>query len=263
MKAPNFDLLVKKFRLPDTQAIALMGSFARGEAGEFSDVDLIRFIPKENQHEFGIESYLIKDQLVVVSTVKLDETDTWFSQPEAATRWITGLRQAKPLWDPVSCFQSIQQRARKFVWNNHLQKQADAYASREMVGWIEEVHKGLEGLRRKDSGRLLNARFGLSWGLMNVMRVQRGVLVASDNTTYTEVTVSIGNHSTWAILSRKAFGLDSPMEIEMQVKAGLWLYVVTAEMIGDQLQPNDKGIIQQTIDRIQKEVGTIDPPFNE
>jgi hypothetical protein len=34
-------------------------------------------------------------------------------------------------------------------------------------------------------------------------------------------------------------------------------------MIGDQLQPNDKGIIQQTIDRIQKEVGTIDPPFNE
>ena len=47
MKAPNFDLLVKKFRLPDTQAIALMGSFARGEAGEFSDVDLIRFIPLE------------------------------------------------------------------------------------------------------------------------------------------------------------------------------------------------------------------------
>ena len=95
------------------------------------------------------------------------------------------------------------------------------------------------------------------------MRVQRGVLVTSDNTAYTEVTVSIGNHSTWAILSRKAFGLDSPMEIEMQVKAGLQLYVVTAEMIGDQLQPNDKGIIQQTIDRIQKEVGTIDPPFNE
>ncbi|HIC16720.1 TPA: hypothetical protein EYO77_01260, partial [Candidatus Poribacteria bacterium] len=31
----------------------------------------------------------------------------------------------------------------------------DAYASRKMVGWIEEVHKGLEGLRRKDSGRLL------------------------------------------------------------------------------------------------------------
>ena len=43
-----------RFAGPGVKAIALMGSFARGEAGPYSDIDLARFVdrPAANQGEF-------------------------------------------------------------------------------------------------------------------------------------------------------------------------------------------------------------------
>jgi hypothetical protein len=62
-----------------------------------------------------------------------------------------------------------------------MQARANQQASAMLVGWFEEVHKGLAGLQQNDIGRLLNARHGLSWGLGRVMKVQRGILMSGDN----------------------------------------------------------------------------------
>ena len=154
MLETHFESLVERFRCPDARAVVLVGSFARGDAGPFSDVDLVRFL-REGTHVNKARTHLVGAQFVVVSDMEPSEVERCFTKPVDATEYIAGLRTARTLWAPDGYFDAIQQRAHAFVWGKDMQEKADAWASTEMVGWIEEVHKGLEGLCRGDEGRLL------------------------------------------------------------------------------------------------------------
>jgi hypothetical protein len=142
------------------------------------------------------------------------------------------------------------------VWDQEMQRKAGAFVSREMVGWIEEVHKGLQGLRTTDVGRLLNARFGLSWGLIRLLCVARGVLLKGDNSFFQQALEAVGDGSRWARLCRRAFGIETQtgelFPLSDQVRAGLALYALTAEMLIDMLQPGERELVLETARLIQK-----------
>ncbi len=254
MKQPDIDDLVNRFRSPEVKAIVLMGSFAREDAGRFSDVDLLRFVKEEAKDRPSAVSRVIDGRLVVVCDIAPNKIDSWFTRPEEATGIIVGLRDAQPVWDPDGYFEEIQRRAREFVWDSSMQEKADVYASREMVGWAEEAHKGLEGLRTNDAGRMLNAQFGLSWGLTTVVRVQRGVLLTTDNSFSSEVIAAVGEDSEWGKLCSTAFDIEGKLPLSEQVKAWLWLYVLTARMIENAIKPEDKDVIDHTVSLIQVEL---------
>jgi len=242
---------------PRPQAIALLGSYARGDAGPFSDVDLL-FLMAADAPPPTRTSFLVEGRLVTVNAVRPDQIDGWFTEPEQAVNGVAALRDALPVEDPDGLFAGVQHRARAFAWNEALQAKADRYASREMVGWIEEAHKGLEGLRRNDTGRLLNARFGLSWGLAGLMRVQRGILGNSDNSFYDDVRASLGQESRWSRLLATAFGIPradhTPLSLHEEVVAGLQLYCETARLLAPILQPEDRPLIDATVRRIETEL---------
>ena len=120
-----------------------------------------------------------------------------------------GVRSAQALLDRNGYFAIVQARARAFAWDQIMQERANQRASEMLVGWIEEVHKGLAGLQHNDIGRLLNARYGLSWGLIRVMKVQRGIFTSGDNAFYDEMTHAMGQQSDWMRLLRIAFGIES------------------------------------------------------
>jgi predicted nucleotidyltransferase len=253
---PSLDRLLARFDNPTIAAIALVGSHARGDAGPHSDIDVLRLRNSSDASSPATGSYLIDGHLVVVSDVTPSEVEDWFSRPELAVRVISGLRLAHRLVDREERFADVQRRAEAFTWDAELQKQADRWASQQMVGWAEEAHKGLEGLRRGDIGRLLNARHGLSWGLCRVVQVQRGILESGDNAFYEEVAEAIGPSSSWVRLLTLAFGIGAadgepaPSLFE-QVRAGLDLYVVTAQLLDGILQPQDRPVVDDTMNRIQ------------
>jgi hypothetical protein len=232
-----------------------MGSHARGEPGPFSDVDLVRFLRSDGTELPGSGSYLIDSRLVVVSDVTPTQVQASFTEPDIAVETIQGLRSGRSLIDRYNKFSAIQQRAHEFQWDDAMQAKANRWASRQMVGWIEEVHKGLEGLRSGDIGRLLHARFGASWGLARVMCVQRGVLLSGDNALLKEVSTAVGDDSEWTRLSRLAFGIGSAgsaVSLHEAVLAGLQLYIVTAEMLKDVLQPQDAPPVLETSEQIKR-----------
>ena len=249
---PDFGDLVERFQRPGIVAIVLMGSYAQGNANEFSDVDLVRFYADDNQTNEP-KTYLVDGRFVVVSDVGPAKVKSWFSEPEPASASITGVRSGRSLWDPGGYFEAIQEQARAFVWDDEMQAKADKWCSSQMAGWIEEVQKGLAGLRLGDEGRLLNARFGLSWGLTKVLRVHRGILISGDNGSYREVVQDIGIESKWAKLSRRAFAMDGGDSLAEQVRAGLGVYVLTAELLAHSLQPQDKKLIDEAVRRITRE----------
>ena len=254
MNTPNFRAIAARFDVQEVAAIALMGSFARNDAGAFSDVDIVRFHRRTDTRRAESATYFIHGALVVVSDVVPSQVEDWFTQPEQATTYIAGLRSARALSDEDGYFRAIQDRAHGFVWDEAMQQKANAYASSQMVGWIEEVHKGLEGLRRCDNGRLINARHGLSWGLTEVMRVQKGILISGDNSSYLAVTAALGEESEWVRLSRKSFAIDGDVSLPDQVRAGLKLYVLTAEQLAEVFKPEERSLIKETVNRINVEL---------
>ena len=253
--------LAQTFDAPSVDALALMGSYARDDAGPFSDVDLVRLIAEQVEPPDGSGSHIINGRLVVVSNVRPAQVVAWFERPDQAVEVIAGLRAARPLVDRAGIFAAIQRRAHAFVWDATMQTRANVWASEQLVGWSEEAHKGLEGLRRDDIGRLLNARFGLSWGLSRVMQVQRGVLLTSDNTFWDQVALAVGSESVWTRLRHLAFGLSdygvAPPTLREQVIGGLRLYIVTAELLAPAIQSADAPLIAHTVALIKQELGPL------
>jgi len=236
-----------------------MGSYARGDPGLFSDVDLVRFAGEAHTPLPDDGSHLIDDFLVTVGSVNTQQVEEWFSRPEVAVNVIAGVRTARPLLNRYNVFEAIQRRAQAFEWDMEMQRKANRWASQQMVGWIEEVHKGLEGLRCNDVGRLLNARHGCSWGLSRVMAVQKGVLLTSDNSFYNEVREAVGLDSEWAQLYPTAFGVEGPdgrsPSLREQVIAGLRLYAVTAKLLVEVLEASDARLVEHTVNLIETTLG--------
>jgi Nucleotidyltransferase domain len=254
---PDFYALAQRFDAAGVKAILLMGSHARGQAGPYSDVDLVRLLAKDAEVP-GVGSYLIDDHLVVVSNVTPAAIEGWFSDPLEATNNIVGVRAARALIDRDDTFAPIQARAQAFRWDEELQLRADHWASEQMVGLIEEAHKGLEGLRRRDPGRLLNGIFGLSHLLSRVVQVQRGILISGDNGFYADVAAAVGLDSLWVQLRAIAFGVEEvhgrPPSLREKVVAGLHLYVATAELVSESLQPAQEPLVQATVQRINNDL---------
>lgn len=249
----DFMALARQFDHAGVQAVVLMGSHARGDAGPFSDIDLVRFLSEGSPELDDRGSHLIDGRLVVVSDVPLAEVEQCCVDPRVATETIEGLRGGQALIDRESAFATIQARARIFVWDEAMQQRANAFASEQMVGWIEEVHKGLEGLRQDDVGRLLNANFGLSWGLGRIMQVQRGILLKGDNAFFKQIEEAIGLNSKWVHLWRISFGVEGG-SLRERVVAGLKLYRLTAEMMNEIFLPEDRSKIDATAQIIAAEL---------
>lgn len=253
LNAISLSALAHRFAVPGTRAVALLGSRARGDAEPFSDVDLVRFtdgaaaLPASGSH-------LIDDTLVVVSDVAPEQTEAWFTAPEQAVAVIAGLRAGQALIDADGVFAALQVRAQAFAWDDALQQRADHWAGAQLAGWAEEARKGLEGLRRDDTGRLLQARHGLSWGLARVLRVHLGVLQAGDNDVLDSLAARLGDDADDLRLARAAFGIE-PLPLRTQVTAGLRWYAAIAARLDAVLMPDDSAVIRATAEAIREALG--------
>jgi predicted nucleotidyltransferase len=247
--------LAKHFWQAGVTGIGLTGSWARGDGGAYSDVDLVRLVEAPTA---GAGSHLLEGKLVNVSDLTAADVEQLFTEPEAAVAAMSGLKTLWEIIDPAGAIALLCKRALDFQWDEAMQAKADAWASQQMVGWVEEVLKGLEGLRRRDAGRLLNAEFGCTWGLTRVVCVQRGILLESDNTIFRQVAMAMDMHSRWVNLWRRAFGMDiEPMApgLAARVTAGLWLYVETAELLQEYLAEEDHPLVMYAVACITRELG--------
>lgn len=250
----DIDKLIQRFDKPDVvQALILTGSYARNEAGPNSDIDLVRFVIAGTKlSDDG--TYLNENKVLVnLLTVEPDDYEKWFTEPSQVTKWIAGIRIARALVDRENFFtDGLQVRAQNFTWDISMQISANIEASHRMVGWCEEANKGLEGLQRHDdTGRLLNACYGLSWGLSDVIQIQRGLLITSDNNAFIEVESVLDDNTEMIKLRRIVYGTIEHYTLRQRVIAGLQLFVLLAEQMSNIWQATDAPIIEHTVDKIR------------
>jgi len=246
--------LVAEFADADTIGVLLAGSYARGDAASHSDIDLIRFAPILPEADADRYTLAYREgHLVSLSTTTVDAKRAELGRPETAIWAVPGLRQARILLDRDGVLAALLGEAWDFRWEP-LQAEADVYASYNVMGLAEEVHKVLGALERADESAALNATWALVAGLSRAVIVQRGVLIRTENAYFQQAQEAAGLGSAWSRAFRVAAGFEAlpagVSPVMARASAALRLYHETATLLSSALQSQHFGVIRGALARI-------------
>ncbi len=243
--------LVARLDGENTAGILITGSFARGEGGPFSDVDLyhyVRQMPTQRADPQHLE--LIDGYLVSLTTTSVEKEHAELGDPCRAIWVIPALRRASILLDREGRLAELIEMAKEITWER-LQAQADAFASRNLAGTAEEVYKILDGIQHKIESKTLYAVWGLTRELANALLVQRGVLIPTENVFLDCVQAAAGPNSSWTRHFRLATGLDPlPDGLPTFIRLGreaLELYRASAGLLRSVILPRDLLIVEKAL----------------
>lgn len=243
--------LLEEVREPSIHAVALTGSFARGDATRYSDVDLIRYAGE--LPELAEERYTLRyreGHLVSIDTTTIEDKQGQLRRPQDAIFAVAGLLQSRILFDANSTLAELLAEAADFSWEP-LRPAAVSYVAEMVMGNAEEAHKVLGSLLRRDESAILYTALGMLSGLTRAVAVYHGVLVESENSYYRQVQEAAGLASAWTRHHRSLAGFDplppALTPYEARAATALRLYVETARMVDDVFQPAHREVVEATV----------------
>ena len=254
--SPSFtQTILERIDSPDVIGVGIVGSYARGQASQYSDVDVDIFVSRQPENPY--DRYTLRyweEKLVSLKYTLLDSERAALTDPRRAIWAVPGLRGMHILLDRDGSLAELQKSAQEFDWTR-LQPLADEFAAEEIMGSAEDVHKILNGLARGHESTVLYATWGLVKNVLEAVAVQRGILIVSENRYFDLIQDSLGRDSKWTAAFRTAWGLDpSSSQYQTRGAAALRLYRLSAVMFEDLLPQKHYTVVHRTLELI-KEAG--------
>lgn len=252
---PFLQSILERIDSPVVIGMGIVGSYARGQEGRFSDVDVDIFVSRQPENPY--DRYTLRywdDKLVSLKYTLLEDERAALSDPRRAIWAVPGLRGMRILLDKDGSLAALQKIAQQFDWSP-LQPAADEFAAEMVMGNAEEVHKILNGLARGHESTVLYATWGLVKNMLEAVAVQRGILIASENRYFDLIQDAVGRDSKWTSAFRTAWGLDSSSsQYQTRGAAALVLYRLSAAMFDSLICDQHREVIYRTLQLI-KEAG--------
>jgi len=247
--------VLEKVDSPHVIGVGIVGSYARGQEANYSDVDVDIFVSKQLENEY--DQYTLKywdDKLISLKHTLLDDEREALKNPRRAIWAVPGLRGMKIVLDKNGSLTNLQKDAQEFDWSA-LQPAADEFAAEQVMHCAEEVHKVLNGLARGHESTVLYSVWGLIKHLPEAVIVQRGLMMTSENRFFDLIQDSVGRDSKWTRAFRTAWGLDAnASQYQTRGAAALTLYCLTAAMFDELIPEKHREVVTNTL-RLIKEVG--------
>lgn len=252
---PFIQSALERIDSPHVIGIGVVGSYSRGQASKYSDVDFDIFVSKLPENPY--DRYTLRywnNKLISLKYTLLDDERAALTKPRRAIWAVPGLRGMKIVLDKDGSMATLQNAAHEFDWSR-LQPAADEFAAEEVMGNAEEVHKILGGLGRGHESTVLYASWGLVKNMLEAVAVQRGLMIISENRYFDLIQDSVGRDSAWTRAFRTAWGLD-PTSSQYQARgtAALTLYDLTAGMFDKLILEKHRAVVGETL-RLVKEAG--------
>lgn len=246
--------LVAELNNDDIVGITLGGSYIRGEATSYSDVDIACFV--KDEVDLPPKRFLYRDNLLIsIGTKTVAGVRNELLKPERAILFVSGERRV--LLDKDGSVTRLVQEIETFRWEP-LQKAADRYASFRMMALTERVHKVLSALLRRDELALAYVTSELVYALTEIVAVQQGVLIKSESTYYWQVQAAVGLDSDWTVCHRWAAGVDSVATkgsiVLTQAIAALRLYQETVKLLRPVLHQDHLAVAEHAMGVIDEAV---------
>ena len=243
--------LIAELKTPNVIGITMAGSFSRGQGTPYSDVDLQLYVREKPRGIIGsLELRQWQGCLVSIHYDNIEEERAKLTEPWGAIWAVPGLRQAVILHDENGSLADLKRAAVKFEWS-HLQPLADKFASAEISSCAEEVYKIISGLSLEQESKVLYACMGLVSGMAEILAVQRGILIETENRYFDLIQESAGLTSEWTRLFRLALGAETDpstaQAYKVRGRAALGLYRQTTEMMSSVIAGEHREVISAAL----------------
>jgi len=252
---PFIQTVLQKIDSPDVIGVGIVGSYARGQEGKYSDVDFDIYVSKMPDGPY--DGYTLRHwdgKLVSLKYALLEDEKSALENPRRAIWVVPGLSGMQIVLDKDGSLSALQIIAQKFDWML-LQPEADEFAAEEVMGSAEEVHKILNGLVRGHESTVLYATWGLVKNILEAVAVQRGLMIVSENRYFDLIQDSVGRDTKWTRAFRMAWGLDAnASQYQSRGAAALTLYRLTAAMFDRLIPEKHRDVVNNTL-RLIKEAG--------
>jgi hypothetical protein len=254
---PFIQSILEKIDSPDVIGVGIVGSYARGQEGKYSDVDVDIFVSRLPDSDYDRYTLRYWDgKLVSLKYALLEDERAALTDPRRAIWAVPGLSGMKIVLDKDGSLNELQKMAQKSDFSL-LQSLADEFAAEEVMGCAEEVHKILNGLVRSHESTVLYATWGLVKCMLEAVAVQRGIMIVSENRYFDLIQDSVGRDTKWVSAFRTAWGLDSTSsQYQWRGAAALKLYRLTAVMFDGLIPAKHRDVVKNTL-RLIKESGLV------
>ncbi len=246
--------LITEIDNDDIVGITLGGSYVRGNATPYSDVDLACFYRDEDS--LLPHSLLYRNGLLIsITTRTIAHVRAALARPEKAI--FLAATQRRILLDKDGSVTELVKEIATFRWEP-LRQKAHEYSSFQMMLAAELVHKILsEILRRNDLAIAYTTAKLLSW-LTEIVTVQGGVAIKNNSVYYQQVEAAVGMETAWTRYHRLVAGVDVlPANVPLptvRAVAALHLYQETITLLKPTMQPEHIAIAEQAM-RVFHEAG--------
>jgi hypothetical protein len=227
--------------------ILLGGSYARGDATEWSDVDIACIVPDDSRLERKRYVYL-DGRLVSIGVKSIEGIRAQLAKPETAILG-HGIGNCRVLLDKDGSVTALVEEVRTFTWEP-LREAANRSASFGLVMATEMAQKIANELSKGDDLAVSFATAKLFAELTLTMAIARGVLVKSDNTYYRQVEEAAG--PDWARLHRDITGAKEPNFVDDQALDCLQLFRETLELLRPIMLPEHLEVVEQCVSKLEE-----------
>ena len=228
---------------PGVTGIAVLGSVARGEADEWSDVDIESTVV-DPAAKWAARASFVDRRLVMCHSITAAEQWRQLELPDKAIWAAPSYAAMLVLVDRDGGLARLQAACRSFDYGA-LRPAATAYIRDQAASSCEYVFKVRGALETRDEAKALHAAAALTGRCERLAAVALQVPIRTENEYYRVVQRAAG--PVWTERHRAAFGLDG-RDAFAQAAAACALFRETMRLVDDRLDDDARAIVGPTLE---------------
>jgi predicted nucleotidyltransferase len=231
--------LVEEGRPAPTEAVALVGSWARGDQREHSDVDLI--IVGDEQPPL---LRWIDGRFVSITYRSADVVRDDFTNPGLAGLAVPAWRDAAILVDPAAVAARLVRDAHDWTWADVGDERCDRWVASRITGYAEEALKVAAALTARRPVLAAVERNVMAIQLAPIVGVHLRLVYQTENDLWDQVAERVGGQ--WARAQHAALATQGE-SLTVSAAAALQLYALAVDIVRPVLGEADREVVDAVI----------------